>query len=165
MSAKSFLRTRAESLLLPGVNKLTASLDSTLSWLLSWHLPLVQRGHTMMSLALDFEVFYKKQVSADSSNTAHVCTNTFSCLKNYCPFLFWVETSNFTWLRGKLEEGTFGAFMNCILLVKLLLVIMETVCDLNGMPETTLMESLGLTCSLIYVAVALVSLSAHSWEH
>jgi len=76
-------------------------------------------------------------------------TKEDSLVKEHLPALW--NSAPFGALKGYVRIGSFDTFMNWVLMVNLVLVICESVYDLNDWPETTAMENLELSFSLVYV--------------
>jgi two pore calcium channel protein len=74
----------------------------------------------------------------------------------------WVRV--FLCFRRHYKDGNFNWFMNLVLLVNLILVVCESIYDINGWDEPGYMENLELTFSLVYVAEVALHLVVISWE-
>jgi len=86
-----------------------------------------------------------------------------SPMKELCPNLW--NGSTYQRCRDLVDCGSFDMLMNIVLVVNLLLVVMETIYDLNKWTETPLMGNLELTFAIIYVAEVMIKLSVWSFEH
>jgi len=89
-------------------------------------------------------------------------TRMYSPVKEFLPGLW--SSRAFSWFREQLEQGRFDTFMDYVLLLNLALIIYETVCDMNNIPEMGLVLDLELTFSLIYVLEVGLKLCVNSWD-
>lgn len=101
----------------------------------------------------------------------------FTTICGVMQYEFWVTRQNsfifyrfphfwhgeFAWFREKVSNGSFDWLMNVVLLFNLMLVVLETVWDLYGWNEPTLMENLEFIFSFIYVAEVALRLSVESF--
>jgi len=74
------------------------------------------------------------------------------------------------YVKGKMEDDTrgsssFDVFMNYVLALNLVLVVLETMYDLNQIPEPPVMERLELIFSCAYVTEIAMKLCVYSWGH
>lgn len=83
-------------------------------------------------------------------------TQEDSPVKRCLPKLW--NSASFSDFRSAVHSGTFDTFMNCVLMVNLVLVVIESVYDLNGWEESKVMGNLELTFSLVYVGEVLLKM-------
>mmetsp|Transcript_16691 Transcript_16691/g.36646 ORF Transcript_16691/g.36646 Transcript_16691/m.36646 type:complete len:766 (+) Transcript_16691:110-2407(+) len=73
------------------------------------------------------------------------------------------ETAPMQWFVEKVERGSFDTFMNIVLMLNLIMVVIETDYDLNGIEAPPSISNIELCFSMVYVVEVGLRLCVYSW--
>jgi len=90
-------------------------------------------------------------------------TRRDSCLKRCSP-LIW-DSDAAVWFRQRVYDEDFSTFMNYVLMVNLMLVIVETIYDLQKWPQTAFMENVEFFFSFVYVTEIFLVMTVYSFSY
>jgi len=125
----------------------------------------------------NFDIIFR---AVDADNSGKISEREFFSICGVIQYEFWTTKEDspvkdhfpalwnsgpFQRFRAFVRDGRFEDFFNFILMVNLVLVICESVYDINGWKENAIMENLELLFSLVYVMELGLKLCVWDFSH